>query len=159
MIIAQSVINFFHMSSTAIWIGSIILISLILRPIFKNLEGDRLEKILESIFRVFRILSIVCVILIILSGILLTSQKETSEISLSGIYGIIFLIKHIIILIIIAIIFTSKLYIFPKIKNLCVHKSKENLLCKYKKNLCIAMYVSSALGVITFFLTALMQSI
>jgi putative copper export protein len=157
MIWAKVIINFMHLSAITAWIGSIILLTLILFPLFKMFDTGESVKIIVPIFRIFRILSVACLVIIILSGIVMSLQKESGEITLLGTYGIIFLIKHILTLVIMALILFSILYLFPKVKPLCENLDSEKELCFQKKRILNLMVTCSSAGIIVLFLTALMQ--
>ena len=157
MIWAKVIINFMHLSAITAWIGSIIFLALILFPLFKMLDTGESVKIIGPIFRIFRILSIVCLVIVILSGIIMSLQKESGEVTLLGAYGIIFLIKHILTLVIMALILFSVFYLFPKIKPLCENLDSDKELCFQKKRILNVMVTCSVAGIIVLFLTAFMQ--
>jgi putative copper export protein len=157
MIWAKVIINFMHLSAITAWIGSIIFLTLILFPLFKMFDTGESVKIIVPVFRIFRILSVICLVIIILSGIIMSLQKESGEITLLGTYGIIFLIKHILTLVIMALILFSILYLFPKVKPLCENLDSEKELCFQKKRIINVMVICSAAGIVVLFLTALMQ--
>lgn len=156
MLAAKAFLNFFHLSSTMIWIGSITFLTLILTLIFKKRNGDFSLKLIDDIFRVFKVLSTICIIIIIASGILLSAQRDFSELTITSSYGILFLIKHLLLLTIAGLIFISKFYLFSKIRNLCI-KEESEALCLYQKKLLIAMFISTFLGLIIILLTVFMQ--
>jgi uncharacterized membrane protein len=153
-----ALINFLHLSSVTTWIGSIIFISIILFPVFKSLRTDYSTKVLEDIFRILKILSYTCIIIFIISGILLSMQQNSSEISFTNAHGILFIVKHLLILIIICLIFISKLIYFPKIKNVCQLRD-DGILCIHQKQLSTLFIVSALLGFIVILITAFMQQI
>jgi putative copper export protein len=157
MIWAKVIINFMHLSAITTWIGSIIFLTLILYPLFKLFDTDGSIRIIVPIFRIFRILSVVCLIIIILSGIIMSLQKESGEVTLLAAYGIIFLIKHILTIVIMALILFSIFYLFPKIKPLCENLDSEKELCFQKKRIINVMVLCSVAGIIVLFLTAFMQ--
>lgn len=157
MIWAKVIINFMHLSAITTWIGSIIFLTLILFPLFKMFDTNGSIRIIVPIFRIFRILSVVCLIIIILSGIIMSLQKESGEVTLLGTYGIIFLIKHILTLVIMALILFSIFYLFPKVKPLCENLVSEKELCFQKKRIINVMVSCSVAGIIVLFLTAFMQ--
>jgi putative copper export protein len=157
MIWAKVIINFMHLSAITAWIGSIVLLTLILFPLFKMFDTGESVKIIVPIFRIFRILSVVCLVIIILSGIIMSLQQESGEITLLGTYGIIFLIKHILTLVIMALILFSVFYLFPKVKPLCENLDSEKELCFQKKRILNVMVTCSSAGIVVLFLTALMQ--
>ncbi len=157
MIWAKLIINFMHLSAITAWIGSIILMTLILVPIFKLFDTGESVKIIVPIFKIFRILSIVCLVIIILSGVVMSMQIESGEATLLGAYGIIFLVKHILTLAIMALILFSIFYLFPKVKPLCESIDSEKELCSQKKRINNVMLVCSIMGIAVLFLTAFMQ--
>jgi putative copper export protein len=157
MIWAKIIINFMHLSAITMWIGSIVFLTLILFPLFKMFDTGESVKIIVPIFRIFRILSVICLIVIISSGIIISLQKEPGEVTLMGTYGIIFLIKHILTLVIIALILFSILYLFPKVKPLCENLDSEKELCFQKKRILNVMVTCSVAGITVLFLTAFMQ--
>ena len=154
----KALINFIHLSSVTAWIGSIIFISIILFPVFKSLRTDYSTKVLEDIFRVLKILSYTCIIIFVISGILLSMQQNVREISFTSAHGILFIVKHLLILIIICLIFIAKLIYFPKIKNVCQLRD-DGTLCIHQKQLSVLFIVSAVLGFIIILITAFMQQI
>jgi putative copper export protein len=157
MIWAKVIINFMHLSAITTWIGSIIFLTLILYPLFKMFDTGESVKIIFPIFRIFRILSVICLFIIIFSGIIMSLQKESGEVALLGTYGIIFLIKHILTLVIMALIMFSIFYLFPKVKPLCENLDSEKELCFQKKRILNVMTTCSVTGIAVLFLTAFMQ--
>lgn len=154
----KALINFMHLSSVTTWIGSIIFISIILFPVFKSLRTDYSIKVLEDIFKVLKILSYVCIIIFVISGILLSMQQSANEISFTNAHGILFIVKHLLILIIICLIFIAKLIYFPKIKNVCQLRD-DGILCIHQKQLSVLFIISAVLGFIIILITAFMQQI
>jgi putative copper export protein len=154
----KALINFMHLSSVTAWIGSIIFISIILFPVFKSLKTDYSTKVLVDIFRVLKIISYTCIIIFIISGILLSMQQSSSEISFTSAHGILFIVKHLLILVIICLIFIAKLIYFPKIKNVCQLRD-DGILCIHQKQLSTLFIVSAVLGFIIILITAFMQQI
>jgi putative copper export protein len=155
---AKALINFLHLSSVTAWIGSIIFISIIIVPVFKRLRTDYSTKILEDIFRVLKILSYTCILIFIVTGILLSMQQTGSEVSLTDAHGILFLIKHFLILVIICLIFISKLIYFPKIQNVCQLRD-DGILCVHQKQISTMFSISAILGIIVILITAFMQQL
>lgn len=157
MIWAKVIINFIHLFSLTTWVGSIIFLTLIMYPLFKMFDTDESVEIIVPIFKIFRILSVVCMVGVIISGIIMSLQKESGEVTLLGTYGVIFLIKHILTLAILALILFSIFYLFPKIKFLCENPYSEKELCFQKKRVLNVMIISSAAGIVVLFLAAFMQ--
>ena len=155
----SALVNFVHMSSTTAWIGAILFMAIIMGPIFKKTGKEKLREILESIFKRFRLLSIICIILMILSGILLTAREGAADVSLGTAYGMLFLLKHIIMIIIAAAVFASKYYLFPKINTLCSSSESQESLCKYQRGMLTVLSVSAALGLGVLLITAFMQAL
>ena len=154
-----AIINFIHLSSITAWIGAILFISIIVGPIFKSKQIEASGDMLESIFRRFKLLSIICIILMIISGILLTGKEGAAAISISSTYGVLFLFKHILMVVIAGAIFISKYYLFPKIKKLCNFNEDRRILCKYQQIMLAVLYISSAFGFGVLLITAFMQVI
>ena len=152
----MALINFLHLSSTVIWIGSIVFITLILFPILKRLTEEFSSTVFKIIFSVFRKITVVSIIIIIISGILIAARLSDAELTLHSAYGIIFLLKHLLIVVILALVLIANYYFFPKIHKFCQLK-KENELCSYQKQLIGIMSASMVLGLVTLALTAVMQ--
>jgi len=152
----MALINFLHLSSTVTWIGSIVFITLILFPILKRLTEEYSSTVFKIIFSVFRKITVVSIIIIIISGILIAARLSDVELTLYSTYGIIFLLKHLFMLVILAMVLIANYYFFPKIHKFCQLK-KENELCSYQKQLIGIMSASMVLGLVTLALTAFMQ--
>jgi len=156
LIWVMALINFLHLSSTVTWIGSIVFITLILFPILKRLTEEYSSTVFKIIFSVFRKITVVSIIIIIISGILIAARLSDVELTLYSTYGIIFLLKHLFMLVILAMVLIANYYFFPKIHKFCQLK-KENELCSYQKQLIGIMSASMVLGLVTLALTAFMQ--
>jgi len=159
MITVSALVNFFHMSSIVAWIGAILFISIILKSVFNITDNSIVHDMLEIIFRKFKILSIVCLILMVVSGILIAGREGATSVSIDKLYGVLFLIKHLLLIIMVASIFISKYYLFPNIKNLCKLNKNTQKLCKYQKKLLVVFYITSGMGFVVLLITAFMQLI
>ncbi len=156
MIWVKILINFIHLASSYAWLGSIIFIAFVVKPILKKEIEAISSEILKVFFSVFRKITVISVILIIFSGILMSVRLTSNELSILSTYGIIFLIKHLLIAVIIALSLVANFYVFPKIRKLCQLKAP-NELCYYQKQLIAVLSIAMIFGFIVLALTATMQ--
>ena len=162
MTFEQAIIIWIHLISASIWVGGSIFIGIVLAPLLKTMS-DSLEGRLRIMFRVgrrFNKIAIPSLIILIITGIY-NSQSILSkpEFLLDSNYGIVLVIK---IILVIALIATFAAHVKT------ISKEKENKIMsnrmsdveiqKIRKRVIILGQITIALSVAILFMAALLNS-
>lgn len=113
-----SVVSYwFHLTATVIWIGGIFFILFIAMPSAKQVLGAEAGKMMGEISKRFTPLANYSILLIILTGIVLTGfNKQFSGLSqLDNNWALILILKHALVLGMVAVHFYRGLILTPKI--------------------------------------------
>lgn len=93
---ADSIINFFHLLATAVWIGGMVYIHFVLLPSVSKIDPGESGKLQGIIAKRFSIIAWSAIIILLITGFLKTPGEMLLNTSTQ--FGVILLIKHILIL-------------------------------------------------------------
>ena len=118
-----------HLISTVVWIGGIIFILFVAIPSSKQVMGAEAGKMMGEISKRFTPLANYSILLLIVSGIILTGlSKQFSGIgALGDKWTLIISLKHIVVLVMIAIHFYRGLLLIPRIGRIESSTKKKSL--------------------------------
>ncbi|HCG99478.1 MAG TPA: hypothetical protein DE036_06730 [Actinobacteria bacterium] len=150
-----AVLNWLHLIATVIWVGGITFVLFIALPSAKELLGAEAGKIMGIISRRFTLYANYSILLLIVTGIAIValsgglSSIRGSDLSLAGA----FILKHIAVLVMVAIHFYRGLVLTRRIKS--APPSKQPGLQKLSLNL---VKVNFTLGLGVLLLSAVKSS-
>ena len=111
-----ALLDWVHLLATVTWIGGTIFYVLVLMPATSVLDPPQRGKLAGAIAKKYAPISGLAVLLLILTGVLISIEFGTPVINLSTTYGILFLIKHICVLLMVCIGIVVGFVLGPKIK-------------------------------------------
>ena len=134
--ILQSVLDFFHIMATIMWIGGIIVNNIIIRPaLTKALEPRQVNEVMGLIMKKFRIIVYVSIIVLGITGIpmKIASEYYLGIINFENSWEIVGFIKHIFVFILAIISIYSFEMLSLKIRKAMALPSPEKLIGLQKK--------------------------
>ncbi len=142
-----------HLISTVVWIGGIIFILFVAIPSSKQVMGTEAGKMMGEISKRFTPLANYSIILLVVTGIILTGLNK--QFTGTGTFGnnwtLVMILKHIIVLVMIAIHFYRGLLLMPKIGRTESSTEKKSLQ-KLSLNL---VKVNLSIGILILLLSAI----
>ena len=106
--------NFLHTLSAIVWIGGMFYTNLVFIPNLSVILPEERGKLMNAVAKRFSIISWVCIILLVATGLHRTPGAMLFE--TSSRYGILLMVKHIVILLVIIIGLTITFSAVPKMK-------------------------------------------
>jgi len=97
----NQVINFFHLLSTAVWIGGMVYIHFVLLPSVSKIDRGESGKLQGIIAKRFSIIAWSALVILLITGFLKTPGEMLLNTSTR--FGVILIIKHILILFVILV--------------------------------------------------------
>jgi len=162
MTFEQAIIIWIHLISASVWVGGSIFIGIVLAPLLKTMS-DSLEGRLRIMFRVgrrFNKIAIPSLIILIITGIY-NSQSILSkpEFLLDSNYGIVLVIKIILVIALIVTFVAHVKTISKEKENKIMSNRMSNVeIQKIRKRVIILGQITIALSVAILFMAALLNS-
>lgn len=116
MNVYYAMLDWIHLLATVTWIGGTIFYVLVLMPSFAVLDPPQRGKLAGAITKRYAPISWLAIFFLILTGILMGIERGGQIINLSTTYGILFLIKHICVLLMICIGILISFVLAPRMK-------------------------------------------
>ena len=136
MEILQSILDFFHIMATIMWIGGMIINYVVIRPaLSKTLEPRQANEIMSLIMKKYRIIVYVSIAVLGLTGIpmKIASEYYVGIINFENTWEIVGFIKHIFVFILAVLAIYSFEILSVKIRKAMALDSPEKLMGFQKK--------------------------
>lgn len=111
---ADSLINLIHLLATAVWLGGAIFIKLVLEPATRRIDPREAGQLQGIVAKRFTIIAWSSIILLCITGVLKTPPGMLLDTASD--FGIILTVKHLLILVVIAIGLLIGLVAVPKLR-------------------------------------------
>lgn len=157
--ILQTILDFFHVMATILWIGGMIVNNLVIRPALqKALQPEQVNEIMGIIMSKFRIIVYVSIIVLFVTGIpmKIVSENYVGIIDFSSIWGIVSFVKHVFVAFLALFAFYSFEIMPKKLRKAMVLDSKDQFL-KLQNVQKILGKFAFLFGLIIIMLSALMK--
>ena len=110
----DSVVNFFHLLATVIWIGGMMFIQLVLQPSLGLVEPKEGGKLYGIVARRFSVTAWICVLVLLVTGYIKTPERMFFDFSYSP--AIFLAVKHILVLLMIIVGLVIALHVVPTMR-------------------------------------------
>lgn len=110
----DTIINFFHLLATSVWIGGAMFIHVSLQPSLRSIDPQESGKLMGIISKRFSITAWICTIVLLVTGLLKTPSGMLADASSD--LGIILLVKHVFVLAVIVGGLVIALGIVPRLR-------------------------------------------
>jgi uncharacterized membrane protein len=111
---AESIINFFHLLATAIWIGGAVFILLVLQPSLRLIDPLQSGKLYGIVARRFSITAWTCLLVLLITGYIKTPERMLFDFSYG--LGFILAVKHVLIIMAIFVGLGIALHVLPNMR-------------------------------------------
>ena len=111
---AESIINFFHLLATAIWIGGAAFMCLILQPSLRVIDPQQSGKLYAIVARRFSITVWTCLLVLLVTGYIKTPERMLFDFSYG--LGLILAVKHVLIMMVIIVGLGIALHVVPNMR-------------------------------------------
>ncbi len=114
--IILGLLNWLHLTATVVWFGAMTTNAFIIVPsVGASLEPPAAGKLMNAIMKRFRLLVYVSILILLTTGVIITSIMNPAFIDLATEWGIVSLIKHVVIAITIIAVLYSFEVLAPKV--------------------------------------------
>lgn len=110
----DNIVNFFHLLATAVWIGGMIFIPLVLQPSLRLINPQESGRLFGIVAKRFSITAWVCVLVLLVTGYVKTPERMFFDFSYSP--AVFLAVKHTLILLMILVGLTIALHIVPTMR-------------------------------------------
>jgi uncharacterized membrane protein len=151
-----STINtFLHLLATAIWIGGMIYINIVLMPSLLAIDPSQRGKLLAAVTKRFGFMASGSIIILIITGIINTPSQMLFNFSTT--FGITLTIKHLVIAAMVVIGLLIMFWLGPKMQASSPSPGEQPSpeFLKMQSQISVLSRVNMVLGVLVLFLTAM----
>lgn len=110
----DSIVNFFHLLATAIWIGGAVFIQLVLQPSLKLIDPQQGSTLYGIVAKRFSIAGWACIAVLLVTGYIKTPERMLFDFSYS--LALILAIKHTVIILVIIVGLVIALNVVPNLR-------------------------------------------
>jgi uncharacterized membrane protein len=110
----DTIVNFFHLLATAVWIGGMIYIHFVLQPALKSIDPQQSGKLQSLIAKRFSIAGWSSVIVLLVTGYLKTPDGMLFDASSD--LGLTLFLKHVFVIIMIIVGLVIVFYVVPNLQ-------------------------------------------
>ncbi len=156
-----SVLNWFHLTATVLWIGGVLLNIFVISPAARDsLEPPMVGRFIGSYMKRFRILVYFCVGVLIVTGAIMTvfSPQFTGALNFNTAWTQIVLVKHILTIILIVIGVYMMEVILPKMGRLMAKGPSPEAGQLQKRQIGMAI-AASIIAILILIFTSISQAI
>lgn len=155
--ILTTILKFLHLLSTVMWIGGMLTINLVLMPSLAAIDPPQRGKMLGASLKRYMPLALGAMILLLLTGIQSTPSEDFFN--LSTFIGIIFALKHLVVIIMVIIGLMVPFVLSPKMQKLSPAPGTppSPAFIQTQKQLSLLSLVNMVLGIIVLFLAAMIK--
>jgi uncharacterized membrane protein len=156
-----SVLNWFHLTATVLWIGGILLNVFVLSPAARDsLEPPMVGRLMGAYMKRFRTMVYFCLGVLIITGALMTvfSPQFTGAMNFNTLWTQMVLVKHIFTIILIVIGVYIMEFLLPKMNRLMAQGPSPEMGKVQKRQ--VSMGIAAALtGILILIFTSISQAI
>lgn len=107
-------VNIIHILSTAVWIGGAFFVHFILQPAMKEIDPQQSGKLMGIVSKRFSLTAWISILLLVLTGLIKTPTGMLFNTDSD--FGVYLLIKHLLIVLVIAVGLVIAFYIVPQLR-------------------------------------------
>jgi len=148
----QAILNFLHLSATAIWIGGMAYNTFVLRPFLGIIDLPQRLKLVRSTLHRFICIAWLCIAILYLTGVFIADPSSRP-------YRLALTAKHGVVIAMTIIVAIISLVLYPKFRTLLGETDKSVDIGKVLGKIVWLVKLNLALGFTVLFLTAILEEI
>lgn len=150
------IMNLLHLIATIVWIGAMAMLLFVIVPSAKHMLGPSptFKELVKSIGKRTTSLVNVSIVVLIITGVILAIFAKSS-----ATWSQVLMIKHAVVLVMVAIHLSRNKVIAPKLKKMALKDSTSHSFVKLQKLQRILIWVNLALGIMVLLTTLVLEEV